>query len=204
MSATVWRHVDKTGPEGNIEAFLQHGQGDFCHCSWICEVFTSSTENWLVNKLIIFFTRCCAGGRQRASAALLGRNFWWIELGDCAWFWQVITSLIDIGAVYYCSYFDQVITAFVLYFSFQSACLVGQQDIVKHVAVLKKTAISLHYLSNGHQKWIENLPDRWIIMFISHFVNIESHVFVHTYWSVCIREIKYFVCGCCTTFITRC
>ncbi|KAG8002797.1 ER membrane protein complex subunit 1 [Nibea albiflora] len=24
-----WRHVDKTGPEGNIDALLQHGQGDF-------------------------------------------------------------------------------------------------------------------------------------------------------------------------------
>uniref|UniRef100_A0A8C5E5N3 ER membrane protein complex subunit 1 n=1 Tax=Gouania willdenowi TaxID=441366 RepID=A0A8C5E5N3_GOUWI len=43
--------------------------------------------------------------------------------------------------------------------SFQSACLIGQQDTVKHVAVLKKTVISVHYLSNGHQKWIENLPE---------------------------------------------
>lgn len=24
-----WRHVDKTGPEGNIDAFLQYGQGTF-------------------------------------------------------------------------------------------------------------------------------------------------------------------------------
>jgi hypothetical protein len=31
---------------------------------------------------------------------------------------------------------------------------------VKYVAVLKKAAISLHYLSNGHQKWLENLPER--------------------------------------------
>lgn len=29
MSVSVWRHVDKTGPEGNIDALLQHGQGDF-------------------------------------------------------------------------------------------------------------------------------------------------------------------------------
>lgn len=29
MSVTVWRHVDKTGPEGNIDALMQHGQGDF-------------------------------------------------------------------------------------------------------------------------------------------------------------------------------
>lgn len=29
LSFTVWRHVDKTGPEGNIDAVLQHGQGAF-------------------------------------------------------------------------------------------------------------------------------------------------------------------------------
>lgn len=63
-----------------------------------------------------------------------------------------------------------MITAFVLHFSFQSACLIGQQDIVKHVAVLKKTAISLHYLSNGHQKWIENLPERQVDLFLSNVV----------------------------------
>ncbi|XP_048375380.1 ER membrane protein complex subunit 1 isoform X2 [Sphaerodactylus townsendi] len=43
--------------------------------------------------------------------------------------------------------------------SFQMASLVGLQDSVKYVAVLKKGALSLHYLSNGHQKWVEQLPD---------------------------------------------
>uniref|UniRef100_A0A8C0AP32 ER membrane protein complex subunit 1 n=1 Tax=Buteo japonicus TaxID=224669 RepID=A0A8C0AP32_9AVES len=43
--------------------------------------------------------------------------------------------------------------------SFQVASLVGLQDVVKYVAVLKKAAISLHYLSNGHQKWVEHLPE---------------------------------------------
>lgn len=43
--------------------------------------------------------------------------------------------------------------------SFQTASLVGLQDVVKYVAVLKKAAISLHYLSNGHQKWVEHLPE---------------------------------------------
>ncbi|XP_025909423.1 ER membrane protein complex subunit 1 isoform X1 [Nothoprocta perdicaria] len=43
--------------------------------------------------------------------------------------------------------------------SFQMAALVGLQDAVKYVAVLKKAAISLHYLSNGHQKWAEHLPE---------------------------------------------
>uniref|UniRef100_A0A8D0G247 ER membrane protein complex subunit 1 n=1 Tax=Sphenodon punctatus TaxID=8508 RepID=A0A8D0G247_SPHPU len=43
--------------------------------------------------------------------------------------------------------------------SFQMASLVGLQDMVKYVAVLKKAALSLHYLSNGHQKWVEHLPE---------------------------------------------
>ncbi|XP_054857363.1 ER membrane protein complex subunit 1 [Eublepharis macularius] len=43
--------------------------------------------------------------------------------------------------------------------SFQMASLVGLQDSVKYVAVLKKGVLSLHYLSNGHQKWMEHLPD---------------------------------------------
>ncbi|OXB77273.1 UNVERIFIED_CONTAM: hypothetical protein H355_002265 [Colinus virginianus] len=43
--------------------------------------------------------------------------------------------------------------------SFQAASLVGLQDAVKYVAVLKKAAVSLHYLSNGHQKWVEHLPE---------------------------------------------
>ncbi|XP_044523744.1 ER membrane protein complex subunit 1 isoform X1 [Gracilinanus agilis] len=42
--------------------------------------------------------------------------------------------------------------------SFQMASLVGLQDVVKYVAVLKKTTLTLHYLSNGHQKWVEQLP----------------------------------------------
>lgn len=56
----------------------------------------------------------------------------------------------------------QSLNGYITYYSYQAACLVGQQDIVKHVAVLKKTIISLHYLSNGHQKWIENLPERQV------------------------------------------
>ncbi|XP_078001773.1 ER membrane protein complex subunit 1 isoform X2 [Phascolarctos cinereus] len=42
--------------------------------------------------------------------------------------------------------------------SFQMASLVGLQDVVKYVAVLKKTTLTLYYLSNGHQKWGEQLP----------------------------------------------
>nr|XP_020493803.1 ER membrane protein complex subunit 1 isoform X1 [Labrus bergylta] len=95
-----WRHVDKTGPEGNIDALLHHGQDAM---------------------LVV------GNGRLLRS--------WDINVGGLNW--EVV---LDSG-------------------SFQSACLVGQQENTKHVAVLKKTAISLHYLSNGHQKWIENLPE---------------------------------------------
>lgn len=72
-----------------------------------------------------------------------------------------------------------MLTAFVVHFSFQAACLSGQQDSVKHVAVLKKTAISLHYLSNGHQKWIENLPERQVDFFLAlgEHLNLLSCVF---------------------------
>uniref|UniRef100_A0A8C2WM17 ER membrane protein complex subunit 1 n=1 Tax=Cyclopterus lumpus TaxID=8103 RepID=A0A8C2WM17_CYCLU len=62
--------------------------------------------------------------------------------------------------------------------SFQSACLVGYQDTVKHVAVLKKTVISLHYLSNGHQKWIENLPESETVDFQAVYSGGNGEVYV--------------------------
>uniref|UniRef100_A0A665USH4 ER membrane protein complex subunit 1 n=1 Tax=Echeneis naucrates TaxID=173247 RepID=A0A665USH4_ECHNA len=93
-----WRHVDRTGPEGNIDALLLHGQDAV---------------------LVI------GNGRLLRS--------WEINVGGLNW-----EIVLDSG-------------------SFQSACLVGYQGTVKHVAVLKKASISLHYLSNGHQKWVENL-----------------------------------------------
>ncbi|KAM3618234.1 uncharacterized protein V6R79_017759 [Siganus canaliculatus] len=96
----LWRHVDKTGPEGNIDALLHHGQDAV---------------------LVV------GNGRLLRS--------WELNVGGMNW-----EIVLDSG-------------------SFQAACLVGQQDSVKHVAVLKKTVISLHYLYNGHQKWIENLPE---------------------------------------------
>ncbi|XP_057676107.1 ER membrane protein complex subunit 1 [Corythoichthys intestinalis] len=95
-----WRHVDKTGPEGSINALLHHGQDAV---------------------LVV------GNGRILRS--------WDINVGGLNW-----EMVLDSG-------------------SFQAAILVGQQGTVKHVAVMKKTALSLHYLSNGHQKWIENLPD---------------------------------------------
>ncbi|XP_062889253.1 ER membrane protein complex subunit 1 [Mobula hypostoma] len=43
--------------------------------------------------------------------------------------------------------------------SFQAGSLIGSVEGVRFIAIVKKTSISLHYLSNGHQKWIEALPE---------------------------------------------
>uniref|UniRef100_A0A8C6D6U4 ER membrane protein complex subunit 1 n=1 Tax=Moschus moschiferus TaxID=68415 RepID=A0A8C6D6U4_MOSMO len=43
--------------------------------------------------------------------------------------------------------------------SFQALGLVGLQDVVRYVAVLKKTTLALHHLSSGHLKWVEHLPE---------------------------------------------
>ncbi|XP_063798200.1 ER membrane protein complex subunit 1 [Pseudophryne corroboree] len=43
--------------------------------------------------------------------------------------------------------------------SFQTAGFAGSQDTARYIAVLKSSVLSLHYLSNGHQKWAETLPD---------------------------------------------
>ncbi|KAM3872411.1 ER membrane protein complex subunit 1 [Diretmus argenteus] len=95
-----WRHVDKTGPDGNIDTLLLHGQDA---------------------------VQVVGNGRLLRS--------WEINIGGLNW-----EMVLDSG-------------------SFQAACFVGLQDSVKYVAVMKKTAISIHYLYNGHQKWLENLPE---------------------------------------------
>uniref|UniRef100_A0A8D1SRM2 ER membrane protein complex subunit 1 n=1 Tax=Sus scrofa TaxID=9823 RepID=A0A8D1SRM2_PIG len=43
--------------------------------------------------------------------------------------------------------------------SFQALGLVGLQESVRYVAVLKKTTLALHHLSSGHLKWAEHLPE---------------------------------------------
>ncbi|KAM8927358.1 ER membrane protein complex subunit 1 isoform 2-T2 [Pelodytes ibericus] len=43
--------------------------------------------------------------------------------------------------------------------SFQTVSFAGSQEAVRYVSVLKNSFLSLHYLSNGHQKWSEPLPD---------------------------------------------
>ncbi|CDQ94612.1 unnamed protein product [Oncorhynchus mykiss] len=54
----------------------------------------------------------------------------------------------------------------------------GRCDTVKHVAVLKKAAISLHYLTNGHQKWVENLPDSDAVQYQAVYSGGEEEVYV--------------------------
>uniref|UniRef100_A0A4W5P6Z2 ER membrane protein complex subunit 1 n=1 Tax=Hucho hucho TaxID=62062 RepID=A0A4W5P6Z2_9TELE len=62
--------------------------------------------------------------------------------------------------------------------SFQAACFVAIQDTVKHLAVLKNAAISLHYLTNGHQKWVENLPDRDTVQYQAVYSGGEEEIYV--------------------------
>ncbi|XP_063173754.1 ER membrane protein complex subunit 1-like isoform X2 [Candoia aspera] len=76
--------------------------------------------------------------------------------------------------------------------SFQMASLVGLQDAVKYVAILKKGSLLLHYLSNGYQKWIEHLPESEIVQYqlvyshgtgVVHVVGVapQSHLSVLTF-----------------------
>eukprot|EP00079_Xenopus_tropicalis_P031908 XP_017945679.1 PREDICTED: ER membrane protein complex subunit 1 isoform X1 [Xenopus tropicalis] len=43
--------------------------------------------------------------------------------------------------------------------SFQAVSFAGSQDMARYVAVLKNSVLSLHFLSNGHLKWSESLPE---------------------------------------------
>ncbi|XP_064861217.1 ER membrane protein complex subunit 1-like isoform X2 [Oncorhynchus nerka] len=115
----LWRHVDKTGPEGTIDILLLHGQ----------------------DALMVV-----GGGRLLRS--------WDTNIGGLNW-----EAVLDTG-------------------SFQAACFVAIQDTVKLVAVLKKAAISLHYLSNGHQKWVENLPDSDAVQYQAVYSGGEEEVYV--------------------------
>uniref|UniRef100_A0AAY4DCS4 ER membrane protein complex subunit 1 n=1 Tax=Denticeps clupeoides TaxID=299321 RepID=A0AAY4DCS4_9TELE len=114
-----WRHVDKTGQDGQIDAMLVHGQDAV---------------------LVV------GNGRLLRS--------WETNIGGLNW--EVV---MDTG-------------------SFQTAQLIGLADIVKFVAVLKKSAISLHYLSNGHQKWVENLPDSDTVQYQTVYSSGNGDVFV--------------------------
>ncbi|XP_077312429.1 ER membrane protein complex subunit 1 isoform X1 [Lithobates pipiens] len=49
--------------------------------------------------------------------------------------------------------------------SVQAVGFSGTQDVARYVAVLKNSILSLHYLSNGHQKWSEVLPDSGTVQY---------------------------------------
>ncbi|XP_073426418.1 ER membrane protein complex subunit 1 isoform X1 [Dendrobates tinctorius] len=49
--------------------------------------------------------------------------------------------------------------------SFQVAGFAGTQDSARYIAVLKNSALSLYYLSNGHMKWSEPLPDSGAVQY---------------------------------------
>uniref|UniRef100_A0A8C1BJ26 ER membrane protein complex subunit 1 n=1 Tax=Cyprinus carpio carpio TaxID=630221 RepID=A0A8C1BJ26_CYPCA len=114
-----WRHVDKIGPEGHIDALLMYGQD--------AVVVTGN-------------------GRLLRS--------WETTVGGLKW-----ETVLDTG-------------------SFQAAALVGVQDFVKYVAVLKKSAISLHDLSSGSQIWVENLPDSDTVQYQTIYSGGNGLVFV--------------------------
>ncbi|XP_016138578.1 ER membrane protein complex subunit 1-like [Sinocyclocheilus grahami] len=114
-----WRHVDKTGPEGHIDALLMYGQ----------------------DAVVVV-----GNGRLLRS--------WETTVGGLKW-----ETVLDTG-------------------SFQAAALVGVQDLVKYVAVLKKSAISLHDLSSGSQIWVENLPDSDSVQYQTIYSGGNGVVFV--------------------------
>lgn len=151
----VWRHVDKTGPEGHIDALLMYGQGKHAIKSVCCEIrFCILPLN-----LCLLSLRCCCCCWRWPSASLLGDHSWWLEVGDSAWCRKVVCSLLFCDSIRINWSIKLTVSTFD--HSFQAAALVGVQDLVKYVAVLTKSAISLHDLSSGSQIWVENLPDRW-------------------------------------------
>ncbi|KAA0707045.1 ER membrane protein complex subunit 1 [Triplophysa tibetana] len=115
----LWRHLDKTGPDGHVDSLLMYGQ----------------------DAVVVV-----GNGRLLRS--------WETAVGGLKW-----ETVLDTG-------------------SFQAAALVGVQDFVKYVAVLKKTAISLHDLSSGGQIWVENLPDSDTVQYQSIYSEGNGLVFV--------------------------
>ncbi|KAG8142207.1 hypothetical protein E2320_006157 [Naja naja] len=72
------------------------------------------------------------------------------------------------------------------------AMLIHGQDAVKYVAILKKSSLLLHYLSNGYQKWTEHLPESEMVQYqlvyshgtgVVHVVGIspQSHLNILTF-----------------------
>ncbi|XP_067096522.1 ER membrane protein complex subunit 1 [Osmerus mordax] len=78
--------------------------------------------------------------------------------------------------------------------SFQSACLVIQNSM-RYVAVLKKAAISVHYLSDGHEEWVENLPESHTVHYQAVYSGGEGDLYVlgvvdHSHLAIIEYDIK--------------
>ncbi|XP_063292292.1 ER membrane protein complex subunit 1 [Pelobates fuscus] len=76
--------------------------------------------------------------------------------------------------------------------TFQMVSFAGTQETARYVAVLKNSYIALYFLSNGHQKWSEPLPDSDTVQYqllhssykgVVHVVGIvpHSHISVLTF-----------------------
>lgn len=165
LNLAVWRHVDKTGPEGHIDAMLMYGQGKHV----VKSVCVCVLWNWALKWFLSL--RCCCCCRKWPSASLLGDHSRWFEVGGSAWYWKVVYCVCFIVTVLGLTDTSNWVSSFD--HSFQAAALIGVQDFVKYVAVLKKSAISLHDLSSGSQIWVENLPDRWWEILKQHFFLLQ-------------------------------
>lgn len=75
---TAWRHVDKTGPEGNIDALMQHGQGEF-----VVPVH-QGLNFWPFHKSNILITFCLVDAVLVVGNGRLLRS-WEINIGGLNW-----------------------------------------------------------------------------------------------------------------------
>ncbi|TKS77373.1 ER membrane protein complex subunit 1 [Collichthys lucidus] len=91
-----WRHVDKTGPEGNIDALLQHGQGDFVVTVELTELLVASlkADNSLNSLCLLDAVLVVGNGRLLRS--------WEINVGGLNW--EILldsgSETVDYQAVY--------------------------------------------------------------------------------------------------------
>lgn len=82
----VWRHVDKTGPEGHIDALLMYGQGKYVVKSVYCEIGLCF---WLLNSSRLLDAVVVVGnGRLLRS--------WETTVGGLKW-----EAVLDTGRLYF-------------------------------------------------------------------------------------------------------
>ncbi|KAK2106063.1 DUF1620 super [Saguinus oedipus] len=142
----LWRHVDKGTAEGAVDAMLLHGQGKQSPpvsplCSRLLSLsLAPSSVQGVVGKgkdRYLFTVYLHTEIRDAITVSNGGRimRSWETNIGGLNW-----EITLDSG-------------------SFQALGLVGLQESVRYIAVLKKTTLALHHLSSGHLKWVEHLPE---------------------------------------------